>query len=275
MSIKLLSVALASIILMTGCETTIPNSLSSILPGPPKEPTSQLTMTEEEIQAAMFNEWVRNGRGFDKKLTQAERDQAWNKLVELSDTHWDWLTLEQLPDIFGQRRIVKTYPGYSIVHFSDACSIYATVSAEKHILIDFKYRGKLGSSCDRFFNRFNHYQSIGKTEADRLAVYKALANYNAKGEREMKKLQADVRVMDEDARQKRETPIMLRTRGLRVCKRDHFDKEYPHYVGFVEDSANGKIKVQVNDYWVYKGIQPGGFRSQIIWDNPNSWRICE
>lgn len=257
---------------LTGCETTLPTSLKQMLPT--RGPTSQVTMTDEEIRNAAIQELSRLPSS-NIPLTQEEREKAWAKLVELTDTDWDWITLEQLPDLFGKPLIAKRYPGYSIVNFSDTGTIYLTISQEQHWVMDFKYRGRLNASCDPFFKRLNRYLSIGKTDADRRAIYKEMSKILAELEADTKLAERELRIRQENERIQRETPIMLKKRGLRICKRDNFEKEYPHYVGYIEDAADGKIKIQVNDYWIYKGIQPGGFKAQIIWDYPQKWRICE
>ena len=47
-------------------------------------------------------------------------------------------------------------------------------------------------------------------------------------------------------------------------------------VGFVEDLANGKVKIRIADA-ILPGnsqVHAGGFHEQVVWDNPDAWFLC-
>lgn len=81
--------------------------------------------------------------------------------------------------------------------------------------------------------------------------------------------------MPEQRRIDIETPKIISTRGLQICKRDKWNQPYPYYVGWVEDYSNGKIKVRVNARLYDRNSYDRYFQPQIIWDYPETWRICE
>lgn len=75
-------------------------------------------------------------------------------------------------------------------------------------------------------------------------------------------------------KQKRIAQI-LNTRGLRVCQYPNFPAKYPHFMGYVEDSANGKVKIQISFRNVSDGWSDANFKPVIVWDHPENWYICE
>ena len=79
----------------------------------------------------------------------------------------------------------------------------------------------------------------------------------------------------EHARQQKETPIILKTRGLKICKKEYLSKEYPYFVGYVEDSANQRVKVLVSEKILKPGQTDSNFKSNLIWDKAKNWYICE
>lgn len=80
----------------------------------------------------------------------------------------------------------------------------------------------------------------------------------------------------ERARLARELP-RLRTRGTRVC---HTDADVT-FVGFVEDTSGGKIKIDVQQAYTGNGtlgslgIRNPNYRPETIWDQPERWTVCE
>lgn len=79
---------------------------------------------------------------------------------------------------------------------------------------------------------------------------------------------------------------MLKTRGLRICRKDSTAQSskypnaegYPYYEGFIEDIAAPRIKIQVTAYITKRyplyELQYSTV-NQIIWDRPENWYICE
>lgn len=60
-------------------------------------------------------------------------------------------------------------------------------------------------------------------------------------------------------------------RGTKVCRSVQHGFTA---VGFIEDAANGKVKINVVDVG-RNGLQPGGFHPYMTWDYPAGWWICE
>ncbi len=115
-----------------------------------------------------------------------------------------------------------------------------------------------------------------KAEADRKAqeLREQLAKQRAEEakQRETERLNM---LKAEHARQQKETPIILKTRGLKICKKEYLSKEYPYFVGYVEDSANQRVKVLVSEKILKPGQTDSNFKSNLIWDKAKNWYICE
>ena len=79
----------------------------------------------------------------------------------------------------------------------------------------------------------------------------------------------------EAARQQKETPVILRTRGLHICKRLNGFNDYPYLSGYVEDASGSRVKILVSERITSPGWQDANFRQQTIWDKANNWYICE
>jgi len=79
----------------------------------------------------------------------------------------------------------------------------------------------------------------------------------------------------EKERLTRELPL-LRTRGTRVCQR----QGGIIFVGFVEDTAETKLKINVQQAYYMDGLGQQGarapnYRAETVWDPPERWRVCE
>lgn len=70
------------------------------------------------------------------------------------------------------------------------------------------------------------------------------------------------------------TGLMMHKRGLQICKKDPRRRD-SFWLGFVEDFANGKVKVLVTDYYIDGQYRAGNVRQTLIWDDPNNWETCE
>lgn len=74
----------------------------------------------------------------------------------------------------------------------------------------------------------------------------------------------------EGARLRREMPLLTK-RGTRVCKAN---RGFTFY-GFVEDVLPDQSKVKISVNGTTNGLIPGGWQPEIIWDQPQLWRVCE
>lgn len=106
---------------------------------------------------------------------------------------------------------------------------------------------------------------------DRLRTF----GYRSRGDGARDALAALKADESERARLARELP-RLRTRGTRVCHRH----AGVMYAGFVEDTAEVKIKISVQEaYYVGPGQTVGArsptYRPETIWDQPDRWFVCE
>lgn len=68
----------------------------------------------------------------------------------------------------------------------------------------------------------------------------------------------------------RERQLKLKV-AAQVCRQEGMFTQ----TGFVEDAANGKVKIRITDS-VVSGtrMRAGDFHEQIIWDNPDNWFLC-
>jgi len=90
------------------------------------------------------------------------------------------------------------------------------------------------------------------------------------GERLDRKLAQAERTSAVQERLDRERPLKLNV-AAQVCRQDGAFTQ----TGFVEDAANGKVKIRISDA-VVSGtrMRAGDFHEQVIWDNPDSWFLC-
>lgn len=70
---------------------------------------------------------------------------------------------------------------------------------------------------------------------------------------------------------------MQTTRGLKICKTSYSNVLGEiTYVGFVEDSGQDNLKIQVSGAFITHSptLAPGGFQPSVIWDAAANWKIC-
>lgn len=65
----------------------------------------------------------------------------------------------------------------------------------------------------------------------------------------------------------------VRKVGARICQ----NRGGYVYIGFVESIAKNKIQIRVSEAMMenHPNIHPGGFKPEIIWDQPIKWDLCE
>ena len=124
--------------------------------------------------------------------------------------------------------------------------------------------GELGFTSDRL----THLQELQRREEQ-------LAEKKKKAEAKRATQEYEKRVKAEQNCVAKETPKILKTRGLKVCKREDWKYDYPRYQGWVEDSANGRVKIQVDGFYLTPYLSDKNVRPGMIWDDPRHWRICE
>lgn len=73
----------------------------------------------------------------------------------------------------------------------------------------------------------------------------------------------------------KEASYMLANRGTKVCQSIN---SYMKYTGYVEDSNNGKVKINITEAGS-KNSQMittlSDFQPHTVWDNPMNWYVCE
>lgn len=89
-------------------------------------------------------------------------------------------------------------------------------------------------------------------------------------ERQGRRLAQADRTSAAQERLDRERPLKLKV-AAQVCRQEGMFTQ----TGFVEDAANGKVKIRISDA-VVSGtrMRAGDFHEQIIWDNPDNWFLC-
>lgn len=102
---------------------------------------------------------------------------------------------------------------------------------------------------------------------------------NAKKQRaeKLKREQAEQKRLRqaEITRQQKETPVILRTRGLHICKRLNGFNDYPYLSGYVENASGNRVKILVSERITSPGWKDANFKQQTIWDKAKNWYICE
>ena len=125
------------------------------------------------------------------------------------------------------------------------------------------------------------HQSIETLEAKRLAEEKKVALMYQKQREQAELLQKQQQERQiklekaEKARQKIETPIILSTKGLNICKKVYKEKDYPVYSGYVEDVAKPRIKILISELLIKPHYKDATFTPSLIWDLADNWYICE
>lgn len=112
-----------------------------------------------------------------------------------------------------------------------------------------------------------------RSTAEWLELIKTQYGYKTKAEA------AELRRQIDERKRKQHEERLIRGRqivaagvGAQVCSQ----QGRVVYIGFVDEVANGKIRVAVSDAQVSgrPGLAPGGFQSSIIWDQPENWYMC-
>lgn len=137
----------------------------------------------------------------------------------------------------------------------------------------------------------NYHDGITEEEIARNAdveIAKMLKERGEEAETERQALQMEIqrRQIEQQraAEQKQQENVFLlspNARGSKVCRNIPRTNDYLEgiAVGYVEDSANGKIKVNV----VFAGpklgentgtVSYGGFAPYITWESPYYWYLC-
>ncbi len=142
-----------------------------------------------------------------------------------------------------------------------------------------KYSVKNCSLADKVMNHFvaTYYDGISEEQVAKNAdvllddlVRRYNENLHEQREKELLERQRAV----EKKRQENSFLLSSKARGAKVCK---FFDEGGEF-GYVEDSANEKIKINI----VHAGpnmnntaITFGGFTPHVTWDYPDNWSLCE
>lgn len=65
--------------------------------------------------------------------------------------------------------------------------------------------------------------------------------------------------------------------GTAICKIISDRRGAVRYIGYVENTANGKVQIRLSSAHFVSNPQigPGDFTQTIIWDDPESWDLCQ
>lgn len=193
--------------------------------------------------------------------------------IMTTDEGFDWCrrTSDQKP-LFGYARL-KSQNGCMTGSDPLRYSIVAPKKDGSTPEDDFLFAaGELGFTNDRLTKLLEPQR---RKEEARLRKERQLAEQKRKAEAQRAAQAYEKRLKAEQNRIAKETPKILKTRGLKICKRDNWENAYPRFVGWVEDSANGKVKIQIDGYYLNQYWSDNNFRPRVVWDDPTHWRICE